>query len=72
MLVANQDEFPSGVQSVTFDLEDVNLADYVVSDSMDITTEVTATVPSETITVRATVDFDIGVTAQGACNAIGN
>ena len=54
---------------VDFLLEDVDLADYVVSDSMSITTEASGSVPSETVTIKATADFEIGVTAQGACNA---
>jgi hypothetical protein len=70
VLVASQSNFPEGDQTVYFELEDVNLAEYAVSDSMNITTEASGTVPSENITISATVDFDIGVTAQGACNAL--
>ena len=70
VLVASQIEFPEGVSVVEFDLEDVDLVDYVVSDSMNITTEATGTVPSDTITIKADATFEIGVTAQGACNAI--
>ena len=70
VLVASQVEFPEGVSVVEFELEDVNLVDYVVSDSMKITTDATGTVPAETITIKADATFEIGVTAQGACNAL--
>ena len=70
VLVASQSDFPEGDQTIYFELEDVNLAEYAVSDSMNITTEASGSVPSDNITIRATVDFDIGVTAQGACNAL--
>lgn len=69
VLVASQVDFPEGVSVVEFDLEDVDLVDYVVSDSMKITTDATGTVPEETITIQADASFAIGVTAQGACNA---
>ena len=70
VLVASQVEFPEGVSVVEFELEDVNLVDYVVSDSMKITTDATGTVPAETVTIKADATFEIGVTAQGACNAL--
>lgn len=70
ILVASQVDFPEGVSVVDFVLEDVNLVDYVVSDSMQITTEATGSIPDETITIKADATFEIGVTAQGACNAI--
>ena len=69
-MVASQNDFPEGIAVVEFDLEDVELVDYVVSDSMNITTEATGTVPSDTVTIQADASFEIGVTAQGACNAI--
>ena len=37
---------------------------------MNITTEATGTVPAETVTIEANATFEIGVTAQGACNAV--
>lgn len=69
VMVASQTDFPSGVSSVDFILEEVDLVDYVVSDSLSITTEASGSIPSDTVTIRATADFEIGVTAQGACNA---
>ena len=69
VLVASQVDFPEGESVVDFDLEDVDLVDYVVSDSMSITTEATGSVPSDTVTIHDAA-FEIGVTAQGACNAI--
>ena len=70
VLVASQVDFPEGVSVVDFDLEEVDLVDYVVSDSMKITTEASGTVPSDTVTIEANATFEIGVTVQGACNAI--
>ena len=70
VLVASQTDFPEGVSVIDFDLEDVDLVDYVVSDSMNITTEATGSVPADTVTIQADATFEIGVTAQGACNAI--
>lgn len=70
VLVASQTDFPEGVSVIDFELEDVDLVDYVVSDSMNITTEATGSVPSDTVTIKADATFEIGVTAQGACNAI--
>ena len=70
VLVASQTDFPVGSSEILFNLEDVELVDYVVSDSMRITTEATGSVPSETTKIEASATFEIGVTAQGACNAL--
>ena len=70
VLVASQVDFPEGVSVVEFELEDINLVDYVVSDSMKITTDARGSVPSDTVTIKADATFEIGVTAQGACNAL--
>ena len=70
VMVASQVDFPEGESVVEFELEDIDLVDYVVSDSMSITTEATGSVPSDTVTIQADATFEIGITAQGACNAI--
>ncbi len=68
ILVASQDDFPEGQAVVAFELEDVDLVDYAVSESMTLTTEVTAEAPDDDTTVKASVLIDVGVTVQGACN----
>ena len=68
VLIASQDAFPEGQALVPFDLEDVDLTDYVVSQSMTIRTEVTGHRPDEDTLVEARFDVAVGVTGQGACN----
>jgi hypothetical protein len=70
ILFASGTDFPAGVASVDLDLEDVDLVDYVVSDSMTITTEANGHQPEADTTVEARFVMDVGVTGQGACNAI--
>lgn len=65
--VALQQDFPAGVAEVAFDLEDVDLAPYVVSQSMTFDTEVRGRRPERATTVRADVAVRVGVTGQGAC-----
>ena len=47
----------------------VDISEYVVQDSMNITTEVTGSLPSEDTSIEAHIALEIGVTSQGACNA---
>ena len=68
--VASCNDFPEGESLVSFDLMDVDLHDYVVSESMTLTTEVTGHRPDDETTVEARFALDIEVTVQGACNAI--
>ena len=69
VLVASQNSFPEGSQEVYFELEGVNLVDYVVSEALTITTDVVGTAPVDDTTLEASFVLDIGVTAQGACRA---
>lgn len=66
--VAWQDDFPEGVSIVEFNLDDVDLTEYVVSQSVTITTEVNAHSPDDDTPVEARIGLDVGVTASGACN----
>lgn len=66
-LIAFQDTFPVGEGLVAFEIEDVDLTEYVVSESMTITTEVSGRRPEADTTVVARYAVDVGVTAQGAC-----
>lgn len=65
ILVASLADFPEGVSDVTFDLEDVDLTEYVVSESMTIGTAVTGRRPNEDTTVQAAFRLRVGVTGQG-------
>ena len=69
VLVASQDTFQAGEQTVYFELEGINLVDYVVSESLTIETDVIGTAPENDTTIEASFVLDVGVTAQGACRA---
>jgi hypothetical protein len=69
-LVASGSDFPEGVRAVELDMTGVDLADYIVSESMTLTTDVTGNRPQEDTTVAATYTLRVGVTGQGACNQL--
>ena len=68
-LLASASSFDEGVSRVDFDLEDVDLVEYIVSESLTLETEVSAKRPSETTTIKADYVIDVGVTLQGASKA---
>lgn len=70
VLVASQDEFPPGVAEVQFELIEVDLTPYIVSQSLTLTTDVSGRRPSADTEVEAAFTLSLGVTGQGACNAI--
>ncbi|MCB9741871.1 MAG: hypothetical protein H6741_23615 [Alphaproteobacteria bacterium] len=67
-LIASTSAFGEGVRQVAVDLEGVDLTDYVVSENMTLTTDVTGHRPEVTTDVKAYVALDVGVTAQGIRN----
>lgn len=67
-LLASADDFPEGQAVVVFTLGEVDLTPYVVSQSMTITTDVTAHRPDVDTLVEARFQVDLGVTAQGVRN----
>lgn len=69
LLVASQDDFPAGETLVAFDLEDVDLTDYVVSERMTFDTDMAGNRPDVDTDVTALFELKVGVTGQGACNA---
>lgn len=69
-LVASQDEFPEGQAVVAFELTGEEIAPYVVSQSMTLSTEVTAHRPDEDTVVRVDYAVIVGVTTQGAVSNI--
>jgi hypothetical protein len=68
VVIAHQDDFPAGAAEVALVLEPVDLAPYVVSRSMTISTDVTGRRPEEDTVVEARYAIEVGVTGQGACN----
>ena len=67
VLVASASSFPAGQAVVAFDIEPLDLTDYVVSESMTLDTEVSGRRPDQDTTVVARFAVDVGVTGQGAC-----
>jgi hypothetical protein len=70
VLIAHQDDFPEGVSGVELELEDVDLAPYIVSRSMSVTTDVRGHPPSRDTLVVALFAVEVGVTGQGVCHAL--
>mgnify|MGYP006906266911 CR=1 FL=1 len=68
VLIAEAVEFPKGTKVVSFDVMDVDLTDFVVSESMTLTTEIEANSPKDDTRIRASYLLDVGVTIQGAKN----
>ena len=68
VLLATADDFPEGQAVVPFTLSDVDLTPYVVSQSMTLTTDVSAHRPEVDTTVEARFQVNVRVTAQGVRN----
>lgn len=69
VLIASQDDFPVGQAVVVFDLEELDLTDYVVSESITFDTDMRGNRPEQDTTITARYALDVGVTGQGACSA---
>jgi hypothetical protein len=67
--IAHLDDFPEGQKSVDLELDDVDLVDYVVADSLTISTEASGSAPENDTEIDAYIALDVEATAQGACNA---
>ena len=66
--LARAEAFPEGSPLVTFEVEDVDLTGYIVSEAMTIGTDVTGRRPDETTDVQARYLIEVGVTLQGVKN----
>ena len=66
--IAGAASLPEGEAVVVFDIFDVDLTDDVVSQSMTITTSVSAHRPDADTEVQARFGVNVGVTAQAACS----
>lgn len=69
-LVAHGEGF-DGQTEVAFEVFDVDLSAYVVSESMTLRTDVRGRRPDDDSTLTAAFVLSVGVTSQGACNALG-
>lgn len=70
-VIAAQDSFPEGEAAVDFATTGADIADYVVSEAMTLSTEVTAHRPAEDTVVRVNYTVVVGVTTQGAVSNLG-
>lgn len=66
--IATADDFPVGEPLVEFDLPDVDLTDYIVSEAMTLSTEVDGSRPDEDTEVVARYRIAVGVTGNAACS----
>ena len=66
--LTSQDGFPEGEAFVSLVTEDVDLTEYVQSQSLTLSTEVTGQRPEVETLVEARYDLTVGVTAQGVGN----
>ena len=63
--IARGENFEPGLTKIGLDIVGVDLAPYVVLDSMDITTDVNGKRPSRYLTIRATIDLDVDINVEG-------
>ena len=70
VVIGDQTDFPVGEAIVEMNLYDVDLVDHAVSESMTITTDVSAGRPTADTTVKATFTLRIKATVQGARNQV--
>ena len=68
--IASAPGFPEGEALVVFDREDVDLTEYVVSESMTISTDVTASRPEQDTLVEARFTVEVQATVQGVKNQL--
>ena len=68
--IASSPGFPEGATLVVFDREDVDLTEYVVSESMTISTDVTAQRPEQDTLVEARFTVEVQATVQGVKNQL--
>lgn len=68
--LATHTTFEEGVREVTIMPDDVELRDYVVSDTMAITTDVTARQPPEDTVLEAKISMTLVASRQGFCRAL--
>lgn len=68
--IAHYEDFQAGQREVTLLLDSVEMRDYVASDSMSFTTEVTARQPPDDTVLEAGLSFTVVASQQAACQFI--
>lgn len=68
--LATHTTFEAGVREVTIVPDDVELRDYVVSETMAITTDVSARQPPEDTVLEAKISMTLVASRQGFCRAL--
>ena len=66
--IASHSDFGEGVALAQFTVPDVDLTDYIVSESVTLGTDVSGELPSDDTTIEARVVIDVAVTLKGAIN----
>lgn len=69
ILVATQDSFPTGQETVELDLTGEDLTGVVVAGAMRFEVDVTGSAPVDDTDVRVDVEVTVEATPQGACKA---
>ena len=68
--IASAPEFPEGESLVVFNRDDVDLSPYVVSESMTLSTDVTASRPEQDTLIEARFVIEVQATMQGVQNQL--
>lgn len=66
--IAHQDDFPEGVTTVEMAIDGVDLTEFVVAESMTITTEASGSLPEDDTTIDVFMAIDVTATVSGAIN----
>ncbi len=66
--IASHSDFAVGESTAIFTIPEVDLTEYIVSESVTLGTEVSGELPSEDTTIEARVVIDVAVTLKGAIN----
>ena len=64
--VASKEALPEATTELDVDLDDVDLAPYVLGQGLVVSTLATGEPPTERTTVLTTIEVEVGVTARGA------
>lgn len=68
--IAHYEDFQAGQREINLVLDDVELRDYVASDNMSVTTEVTARQPPDDTVLDASLVFTVVASQQAACQLL--
>lgn len=68
--IAHIEDIPAGTSQASMTLDGVDLTDYVVAESMTITTQAEGTLPEDDTTIDVFMAIDVEGTASGACSQV--